>query len=317
MSERTIFMAALEKGTAEQRAAFLDQACADDAALRERVEALLLSHEQCGSFLGKPVPERMAAAVAGAEGEAATLAEALDSNTGDETLQFLTPTDKPGVLGRLGHYDVLEVIGKGGMGIVLRALDEKLHRVVAIKVMAAQLATNGTARQRFTREAQAAAAVSHDHIVTIHAVEEAAGHPYLVMQFVSGMSLQERIDRSGPLMLAEIVRIGMQTASGLAAAHAQGLMHRDIKPANILLENGIERVRITDFGLARAAADASLSQSGVVAGTPQYMSPEQARGAAVDHRTDLFSLGSVLYAMCTGLPPFRASECMAVLKRVC
>src|SRR5262245_20592062 len=135
MSERTIFMAALEKGTAEQRAAFLDEACADDAALRERVEALLLSHEQGGSFLGKPVPERMA----GAEGEAATLGEALDSNTGDEALQFLTPTDKPGVLGRLGHYDVLEVIGKGGMGIVLRAFDEKLHRVVAIKVMAAQL----------------------------------------------------------------------------------------------------------------------------------------------------------------------------------
>ena len=109
----------------------------------------------------------------------------------------------------------------------------------------------------------------------------------------------------------------MQTASGLAAAHAQGLIHRDIKPANILLENGVERVKITDFGLARAADDASLTQSGVVAGTPQYMAPEQARGEAVDQRADLFSLGSVLYAMCTGRPPFRASGTMAVLKRVC
>src|SRR5437773_8653558 len=179
------------------------------------------------------------------------------------------------------------------MGAVLRAFDEKLHRVVAIKVMAAQLATNATARRRFAREAQAQAAVSHDHIVTIHAVEEAGVLPYLVMQYVDGLSLQQRLDRGGPLELQEILRIGMQTAAGLAAAHAQGLIHRDIKPANILLENGVERVKITDFGLARAAADASLTQSGVVAGTPQYMSPEQARGEAVDQRTDLFSLGKI------------------------
>ena len=139
------------------------------------------------------------------------------------------------------------------MGIVLRAFDEKLHRVVAIKVLAPQLATSATARKRFVREAQAAAAVSHEHVVTIHAVEEANGLPYLVMQYVAGMSLQERLDRDGPLELKEILRIGMQTAAGLAAAHAQGLVHRDIKPANILLENGVERVKITDFGLARAA----------------------------------------------------------------
>src|SRR5206468_237440 len=106
-------------------------------------------------------------------------------------------------------------------------------------------------------------------------------------------------------------------AAGLAAAHAQGLVHRDVKPANILLENGIERVRLTDFGLARAADDASLTQSGVVAGTPEYMAPEQAAGGTVDHRADLFSLGSVLYAMCAGRPPFRAGGTLAVLKRVC
>src|SRR5207248_491230 len=140
--------------------------------------------------------------------------------------------------------------------------------------------------------------------------------PYLVMQLVSGVSLQDRIDRTGPLPRTEVLRIGMQIASGLAAAHKQGIVHRDIKPSNILLENGVERVKITDFGLARAVDDASVTQAGVIAGTPMYMSPEQARGEAVDARSDLFSLGSVVYAMCTGDAPFRASGTMAVLKRV-
>src|SRR5262249_684386 len=157
--------------------------------------------------------------------------------------------------------------------------------------------------KRFTREAQAQAAVSHEHIVTIHAVEETNGLPYLIMHYVAGLSLQQRLDRDGPLELQEILRIGMQTATGLAAAHAQGLVHRDIKPANILLENGVERVKITDFGLARAGSEASLTQTGFVAGTPQYMSPEQAEGKVIDQRSDLFSLGSVLYAMCTGQVP--------------
>src|SRR5262249_14055400 len=127
----------------------------------------------------------------------------------------------------------------------------------------------------------------------------------------------QKLETIGPLELRTILRIGLQVAEGLAAAHRQGLIHRDIKPANILLENGVERVKITDFGLARAVDDASLTQSGYIAGTPQYMSPEQARGERVDHRTDLFSLGSVLYTLCAGHPPFRAENTMAVLKRVC
>jgi serine/threonine protein kinase len=232
-------------------------------------------------------------------------------------LDFLSPADKPGQMGRLGHYEVLEVIGRGGMGVVLKAFDEKLRRIVAIKVMAPQVATSATARKRFVREAQAAAAVRNEHVIAIYAVEEASPVPYLVMEYVCGVSLQERLDRSGPLALREILRIGIQTAAGLSAAHAHGLVHRDIKPANILLENGVERVKLTDFGLARAVDDVSLTQSGVVAGTPQYMAPEQASGGVVDHRADLFSLGSVLYALCTGRAPFRASATMAVLKRVC
>jgi eukaryotic-like serine/threonine-protein kinase len=231
-------------------------------------------------------------------------------------LDFLEPSENPAALGRLGNYEVLEVIGRGGMGLVLKGFDAALHRPVAIKVLAAELAANGAARKRFAREAQAAAAVVHDHVVPVHAVDAQASPPYLVMAFIPGQSLQQRLDRAGPLELKEILRIGMQTAAGLAAAHAQGLVHRDIKPANIMLENGIERVRITDFGLARAVDDASVTQDGAVPGTPQYMAPEQARGEGVDQRADLFALGSTLYAMCTGHAPFRGDS-LATIRQVC
>jgi hypothetical protein len=234
---------------------------------------------------------------------------------GELPLGFLRPSDKPGQLGRLERYEVLEEIGRGGMGVVLKAFDPSLHRMVAIKVLAPQLASSGVARKRFLREAKAAAAVTHDHIVTIHSVEESNGLPFLVMQLVAGQSLQERLDKEGPLEVAEVLRIGMQTASALAAAHGQGIVHRDVKPANILLEGG-QRVKITDFGLARAMDDASMTQSGFVAGSPLYMAPEQARGESLDHRADLFSLGSVLYTLCTGRPPFRAANTLAVLRRV-
>jgi WD40 repeat protein len=314
MNERAIFIEALDRDTPADRVAYLDAACAGDPALRERVEALLRSHEAAGDFPGKLAPQRLADEFAARESDATRTGPSAPD--GGEGLDFLAPSERPGSLGRLGHYEVQALVGRGGMGVVLKAFDENLHRVVAVKVMAPQLAANATARQRFTREARAAAAVTHDHIVTIHGVEEAGGLPYIVMQYVDGVSLQDRLDRSGPLALREVLRIGMQAAAGLAAAHKQGLVHRDVKPANILLENGVERVKLTDFGLARAVDDASLTQSGVVAGTPQYMSPEQAEGKPVDARSDLFSLGSVLYAMCAGVPPFRGSTTPAVLRRV-
>ena len=186
-----------------------------------------------------------------------------------DDLYFLRPADRPDVLGFLDEYAILEVIGRGGMGLVLKAFDPALRRLVAIKVIAAAgLVGSATARRRFRREAQAAACVCHDHIVTVHGVHEADGLPYLVMQYVAGESLQERLDRTGQLDVMETVRIGRETALGLAAAHAQGLIHRDIKPANLLLENGQDRVRITDFGLARMANDVQLTQDGVVTGTP-------------------------------------------------
>ena len=232
-------------------------------------------------------------------------------------LDFLSPSDDPTKLGRLGSYEIESVIGRGGFGIVLKAFDPGLNRFVAIKALSGTLVRSSAARKRFDREAKAAAAVVHDHVIPIHHIDTSGPAPFLVMPFITGRSLQERIDDRGPLETKEVLRIAMQTAQGLAAAHAQGLVHRDIKPANILLENGVERVRITDFGLARAVDDASQTQSGFIAGTPQYMAPEQARGESVDARADLFSLGSVMYAMCTGHPPFRAETTLAVLRRIC
>jgi len=234
-----------------------------------------------------------------------------------DRLDFLAPPSHPEMLGRLGRYEIERVIGSGGMGLVLKAFDTELNRPVAIKVLARHLAHSSAARQRFARESKAAAAVVHEHVVAIHDVQTDGDFPYLVMPYIAGESLQARVERSGPLEARQIMRIAIQAAAGLAAAHEQGVIHRDVKPANILLENGVERALITDFGLARTVDDATLTRTGIVAGTPHYMSPEQANGEATDHRTDLFSLGCVLYFMATGRPPFRGERAMGVLHRIC
>ena len=230
----------------------------------------------------------------------------LDSATGGDAsfshstvLKLLAPTDEDRMLGRLGTYEVTGVIGSGGMGVVLKAFDAALNLYVAIKVLAPNLGSSGAARKRFLREAQAAAAVVHDNVIEIYGVAYADGLPYLVMPYVRGPSLQRRLDCEEPLALVEVLRIAVQAAAGLAAAHAQGLVHRDVTPANILLADGVERVKLTDSGLARAADDASLTKSGITAGAPQYMSPKQARGESISQTSDLFGLGSVLYTMCT------------------
>ena len=230
--------------------------------------------------------------------------------------QLLSPPSHPEMLGRLGRYEVERLIGVGGMGVVFKAFDTELNRPVAVKLLAPYLASSGPARSRFDREARAAAAVVHQHVVPIHNVETERETPFLVMHYVAGESLQSRIERNGPLDLCEILRIGVHVTAGLAAAHQQGLVHRDIKPSNILLEDGVDRALITDFGLARAADDASVTCTGTHVGTPQYMSPEQAQGEAVDQQSDLFSLGSVLYAMCTGRPPFRAETTLGIMRRI-
>ncbi len=240
----------------------------------------------------------------------------LDIPSTDFVLSHLPPSNNPAMLGRLGQYEILEVIGQGGMGVVLKGYDGELNRYVAVKVLSPHLAVNGAARKRFAREAQAAAAIVHPNVLAIHGVESDTNLPYLVMPLVSGETLQHRIDREGPLDLKDILRIAAQTARALSAAHAQGLVHRDVKPANILLDGSLDRVLLSDFGLARAADDATLTHSGMIAGTPHYMSPEQARGETVDQRSDLFSLGSVIFAMSTGRPPFRAETPLGIAKKV-
>jgi hypothetical protein len=302
---QAVFAAAVEATDPAQQAAILDRECAADAALRFRVEALLQAHRDPASILDRPAVASPTAAA-----DSPPLFPTCD-------LSFLAPAHTPGALGRIGHYEVLEVLGCGGFGIVLRATDEVLQRVVAVKVLAPRMAATSPARKRFLREARAYARIRHDNVVQVHAVEEQP-LPYLVMEYIPGGTLQQLLDRLGPLDAADVVGLGRQIAEGLAAAHATGLIHRDVKPANVLIEEGpTRRVKLTDFGLARAADDASISYSGLVAGTPLYMSPEQARGETLDHRSDLFSLGSVLYVMCTGRPPFRANASLSILKRVC
>ena len=238
-------------------------------------------------------------------------------NVKTRCLDCLESPSHPEMLGRLGRYEIERVVGAGGMGVVLKGYDTELNRPVAVKMLAQHLCGVGAARERFARESRAAAAIVHENVVAIHNVEADHETPYIVMQFIAGESLQDRVDRSGPLDLRQILRIGAQVAAGLAAAHEQGVVHRDIKPSNILLGSGIERVLITDFGLARTVDDASLTRTGVVAGTPSYMSPEQANGDVADLQSDLFSFGSLIYFMATGHPPFRADRAMGVLNRIC
>jgi formylglycine-generating enzyme required for sulfatase activity/serine/threonine protein kinase len=323
MTEEQVFLAALELGNPADRTAYLEKACCGDVEFRRQVEELLAAHFKSGEFLDEPIGKQLGTDLASSILDSTTSrhanrrGEAGEKKPDDEPddLRFLQPSSRPDSLGRIGHYEVLQVLGKGGFGIVFRAFDDVLQRVVALKVLAPVIAATSPARKRFLREARSSAQVRHENVVHVYEVQEQP-LPYLVMEFIPGESLQQRLDRTGPLEAPEIVRLGRQIAEGLAAAHATGLIHRDIKPGNVLLEGEQQRVKITDFGLARAADDASLSQSGVLAGTPMFMAPEQAKGDSLDHRADLFSLGSVLYVMASGRPPFRAATTYAVLKRV-
>jgi eukaryotic-like serine/threonine-protein kinase len=329
MNERAIFDAVSEIPDPDRRREYLDKFCGGDAVLRARIEALLYSHQSASQFLDVPAIEQFKPIADRVGGSDATRTHAGDPRVprhqDDDSdgelavvpdLSFLSRSSKPDSIGTLGHYEILQVLGQGAFGIVLRAFDEKLHRVVAIKVLNPQMAATSPPRKRFLREARSAAAIRHENIVQVYSVEDQP-LPYLVMEYIDGQTLQQKLDGTGPLDVREILTIARQLALGLAAAHEKGLIHRDIKPGNILLERGVEqRVKITDFGLARAADDASLTRTGLISGTPMYMAPEQANGESLDHRTDLFSLGSVLYVMASGRPPFRADKPVAILKRV-
>ncbi|QEL16262.1 WD40 repeat domain-containing serine/threonine protein kinase [Limnoglobus roseus] len=231
---------------------------------------------------------------------------------------FLRPPQADGEIGRLGPYRVLAVLGAGGMGVVFRAEDAHLRRLVALKVIKAKGDSSPRAREQFLAEARALARLEHDHVVTAYHAGEDNGVPYLAMPLLAGQTLQGRVDEAaGPLPVAEILRVGREIATGLAAAHAHGFVHRDVKPANVWLESrpgaaagSPPRVKILDFGLAVVAAEDAPAG---VAGTPAYMAPEQAAGRVVDGRADLFSLGCVLYVLATGRLPFTGETRTALL----
>jgi formylglycine-generating enzyme required for sulfatase activity/tRNA A-37 threonylcarbamoyl transferase component Bud32 len=214
----------------------------------------------------------------------------------------------------LGKYEILKEVGRGGFAVVYKARDTTLDRVVALKVLRPHVAEDNTFVRRFKQEARTAAGLYHPHIVTIYEVSEEAGQHYLAMAFLPGHTLDERLAAAeGPLPLEKTVSILEQVASALDAIHQRGLVHRDVKPTNVIVDD-TGQATILDFGIARAADGTQLTTTGAVMGTPQYMSPEQAEGEGIDHRSDVYALGVVAYQMCTGQAPFDAVSPLVVLR---
>lgn len=245
----------------------------------------------------------------------------------DNDLSFLDQPQAQDELGRLGSFRILKELGRGGMGCVLLAEDTGLQRPVALKVMLPRFAQDEKAKTRFLREARAAGKLHHDNVVSIFQVGESNGVPFIAMEFLKGMPLDEYLKEKPDLALPIVLKIGREIGLGLAAAHQLGMIHRDIKPANVWLESlpaapgkksGGFRVKILDFGLARREEDgeAHLTQSGAIVGTPAYMAPEQAKGEKIDARADLFSLGVLLYRLATGTPAFTGPTTLALLMQV-
>lgn len=228
----------------------------------------------------------------------------MNATEGQERPQPQATGNTPGTAELLGdgRYRLGPILGAGGMGLVRRATDEVLHREVAIKLLADNLAADPDARARFLREARAAARVSDPHVVAVHDVGEQDGRPYLVMELVDGASLADQLARLGPLDPDEVVGVAAQALAGLAAAHAAGLLHRDVKPGN-LLRGQDGRVRVADFGVAEAADTPGLTRTGFVLGTRSYLAPERRRGAPASPATDLYALGATLAELLTGTPP--------------
>jgi serine/threonine protein kinase len=216
----------------------------------------------------------------------------------------------------LDGYEIKGTIGQGAMGVVFRAFEPSLQRVVAIKMLKPERLVSSDARIRFQREARASAAIQHPNVMTIFAVREFKGLPYIVMEYLEGYSLQDRIDEGRPISIEEIVGYAHQLAQGLQAAHAKKVIHRDIKPDNLVVDRATGVMKITDFGLARVQDNANVSQAGYLVGTPLYMSPEQFAGGEIDHRADLFAFGNVLYALCTGSPPFASDSLITLMNKV-
>ena len=280
---RAIFAEVLRRDP-EERGEFLDRACADQPELRAHIEELLATYNSN---------------VTNSSGAADALSSATAQRAAGNRV--------------VGSYVLRQELGRGGMGVVYLADDTRLLRRVALKALAPGIAADPGSRERLKREARAAAALSHQGIATVYALEEIGDELYLAFEYVPGPSLR-RILESAPLSIRQVLAIATQLARAIAAAHAHGVVHRDLKPENICrTPSGV--VKVLDFGLARVESltDARVTRTGTVVGTPAYMSPEQARGREVDFRTDLFSLGVVFYELVAGRNPFEAATVTATL----
>lgn len=228
-------------------------------------------------------------------------------------LAAFDPPQRDGSPGRFAGYDILEIAGSGGMGVVLKAHDPTLHRDVALKILPPSRAWNDADAERFLHEARTIASLQHDHVVAIFSAGREKGLPYLVMPFHAEGTLERQLQLTPTLAASDVARIGLQLARALEATHAKGILHRDIKPSNVLLEGGLERARLADFGLAEPVRTDETSRTKSIAGTPHYMSPEQARGETIDARSDLFGLGALLHHLATGRPLYDGSDAASVL----
>ncbi len=248
------------------------------------------------------------------EGKSLNLVGGAEAETAVNQLAFLSPATGPDELGWLGQYRVLKLLGEGGMGIVLMAEDTHLQRNVALKVIKAEYNQDQETRQRFLREARMMAQVKSDHVVTIHHVGTENDTCYIAMELLEGQSLDSLLLEVDRVSINQTLRIGREIATALHSAHSKGLIHRDIKPENVWLELPAARVKLLDFGLARpTTVNTRLTSTGVIMGTPAFMSPEQALAEDVDERADLFSLGSLLYVLASGRQPFHGESITAIL----
>ncbi len=285
-----LFNEALERAP-EQRTIWLDQVCELDAELRDEVKKLLANHVESGEFLSRPAMSIAAELLA-------------QNQTASETGKYIR------------HYQILSLLGAGGMGKVYLARDTRLGRQVALKMLPAYLTQESEHVHRFKKEAQAVVSLNHPNILTIHDFGETEGVHYLATEYVEGKTLRQRLEQ-GKFALSELIDVATQIVSALEAAHNAGIVHRDIKPENIMIRpDGL--VKVLDFGLARITKTdgqptVSITSPGRVIGTSSYMSPEQARGQQVDHRTDLYCVGLILYEMCAGQLPFSGSNSIEVL----
>jgi serine/threonine protein kinase/Flp pilus assembly protein TadD len=284
----------------DERESFLAEACAADPALHAEVDSLLRAHEQAGSFLDEPVCELGAESTTACQGE--------------------------GLVGQaLGHYQLVGLLGRGGMGEVYSAQDTRLNRMVALKILSEGMATDQDRMRRFTREAKAASALKHPNVATIYDIGKHDGTSFIAMEYIEGKTLAAKIS-GRPLDVGEIVEITIQVADALGEAQSKGVTHRDIKPSNIMLTPR-GQVKVLDFGLAKITrpewqavssdiSTASRTETGVVMGTAPYMSPEQALGQEVDHRSDIFSLGVLTYEMTAGRRPFTGASATEIIDRI-